>query len=69
MSHAVRVYNGEKECPKCGWGIPQPGLSDAVLGFFECAECEYPMKLNNVDRREILDGFDQRLHVLEFPLG
>lgn len=69
MDFVMEIYNGEKHCTKCGWDIPQPGLSDAVLGHFECAECEHPMRLSNDDRREILDGFDQRLHLLEFPTG
>lgn len=61
----VRVYNGEKDCPGCGWTVPKPDLAAAVLGGFSCSECGFYMGIMHKDRREILNNIEQRLHLLD----
>lgn len=61
----VRIYNGEKNCPNCGWDIPEPGLAEAVIGTIKCSECDHSMAIDQDARREVLQSYDQRLHLLD----
>ena len=55
----------DTNCTKCGWDLPQPSLTDAVLGFRECTECEHREPVPEDERREALWSVEQKIHVLE----
>ena len=55
----------EPECAKCGWNLPEPSLTDAVVGFRECSNCEHREAVPEGQRREALWSVEQQIHVLE----
>lgn len=54
-----------EECEHCRWNFSEPGLSEAVFGTQECTNCGRDRNLGDSERREVLENFDQRLHIAE----
>lgn len=56
---------GFEQCEHCQWWFPEPGLAEAFRGAQECINCGLDRKLNEDERRETFENFEQRLHIAE----
>ena len=54
-----------EHCESCTWALPEPGLGEAIIGKVECTNCGHERVMEEVERLEVGQSFDQRIHMLE----